>query len=815
MNYFKQPELLSPVGNWESLYAAVQNGCDAIYVGGTDFNARNRADNFSTAELKEVIEYAHLRGVKVYITANILYKEGEMKEVLEFISQVYDYGADAIIVQDLGIAKLIHQYFPDIELHASTQMNIHNVKGAQLLEELGFDRVILARELNLEEIKEINQQTDLKVETFVHGALCISYSGQCLMSSLIGGRSGNRGRCAQPCRMPYTLIDRDSGEVIAEEFKKDHLLSPKDINTLEILPDLIEAGIDSFKIEGRMKRPEYTALVTKMYRKYIDQFSHDRDDYQVSTADQRKLAQIFNRNGFIPGYYQGQEELDLISYQRPKNWGIKIGEVVDYTPQTKECHIKLEREVNPGDGIEIWNPQEDNIGLKLSEFESNEENMITIEVKRSVQQGAAVYKTSDEELLSELAESYQQPNTLRKLEVYAKVTAKINQALKIDLWDQDGYFVTAELDFIVEEAKNQPVRNKEIEEQLEKLGNTPYTLAQLNLDSDNDIFIPISKLNQLRRETVEMLNQERIKGYKPTQRRNKYQEGELKRSNNKTQTSQIKLNAAVNNLEQLEVLLQMNVNRVYYPLRNLDLAQVEKIISNKGDTEVFLKLPRIANQEELNEFGTKVKELENSNLDGYLISQLGEIELVADTNKALAADFPLNIFNSYSLEWLEELGFRNATVSPELTLNEIETITSSQELNKEIIVYGYLAMMVSKYCPIGAVERKFDFSQSCSVDCQNRNYGLLDRKGMVEAVETDPKNCHSIIYNSQPLHLLNYLKEIKNSNCDSLRLNFTIEEKEEIEEIIENYQYKLKNPQQKVSSAIQDYTTGHFFRGVK
>ena len=812
MNYSQKPELLSPVGNWDSLYAAVQNGCDAVYLGVKGFNARNRANNFSTAELEEVIDYAHLRDVKVYIAANILYKEDEVRDVLDFITKIYDYGVDALIVQDLGIAKLILEFFPDIELHASTQMNIHNLAGAQLLEELGFERVILARELNLAEIEEINRGTNLKVETFVHGAVCISYSGQCLMSSLIGGRSGNRGRCAQPCRMPYTLIDRASGEVVDKDFQKDYLLSPKDINTLEIIPELVEAGISSFKIEGRVKRPEYTALATRLYRKYIDQYFHDRDNYEVDAQDEQKLVQIFNRSGFISGYYKGQENLDLISQQRPKNWGLKIGEVTAYNPQTKECQIRLSHEVNKGDGIEIWTQEGDNIALTLSDFESNGQNLITIEVERNLSSGAVVYKTSDQKLLTDLAKSYQQPNTLRKIDLYAKVTARIDQTLKIDLWDQDGYFVTTELDFIVEEARNQPLTEVEIEEQIEKLGATPYSLVELKFAIDTNIFIPISKLNQLRRRAVEELNQTRIQGFEPSKRRNKYDRAHLKVEppNN---SSNLKLTAAVKNSKQLEAALNTSINRIYTPLKNINLAQLKRVVAEQEETEIFLQLPRIASQKELEEFKEQVEILEETELDGYLLSQLGIVQLVQESNKSLAADFSLNLFNSYSLSLMQELNFSSAAVSPELTLREIEKLGT--DIAKELIVYGYLPMMHSTYCPIGAVARKFDFSQSCKLNCQERSYGLKDRKGMVEPIETEPKNCRSIIYNSQPLHLLNHLAKIKDSNCDSLRLNFTFEGKEETEEIIKAYQAKLENPRKKISSAIKDYTTGHFFRGVK
>ena len=816
MNYFNQPELLSPVGNWDSLYAAVQNGCDAIYIGGKKFNARNRANNFSISELKDVIDYAHIRGVKVYITANILYKEEEVNQVLGFIKKVYNYGADAIIVQDLGIAKLITDFFPDIELHASTQLSIHNLAGAKMLEKLGFSRVILARELSLEKIKYINDNTSLKVETFVHGALCISYSGQCLMSSLIGGRSGNRGRCAQPCRMPYTLIDRDTGEIIDDKFSKQHLLSPKDINTLELIPELIKAGIASFKIEGRLKRPEYTALVTKTYRKYIEQYFHNRENYSVKQQDQQKLTQLFNRNGFIPSYYQGKEDLDLISYQRPKNWGIKVGKVSGYDQNTKKCYIEVEEKINPGDGIEIWTKQGENIGLTISELRYKNDQLAIINLDRKVKEGALVYRTSDKQLLDSLAQSYQNPDTLKKIEVFGTITAKIDQELKLDLWDQDGYFITAQLDSKPEVAKNHPLTAEDLEEQISKLGSSPYSLEKLNFDIDSKLFIPISKLNQLRRKAVSKLNQARKKGETPQNRRDQFSAKNLRLKNTaQDNNNDPNLTITINDQNHLETVLKLGVDRVYCSIKNLNLTKLNLLLNNKQNTEIFIKLPRIEDEKEMENLELTIEKLEATNIDGYLISQLGTINLVDRTDKSLVADFPLNTFNHHSIKLWEKMGIKTVTLSPELSLKEMKKLTMMKKPTTEIIVYGYLPMMISEYCPIGAVERKFDFSQSCEAKCSQRNYGLLDRKEMVEPIETDSDSCRSIIYNSQPLHLLNYLNEIKKTGSENIRLNFTIETEEEIIKVIEDYKRKLENTTQKISSSIKDYTTGHFYRGVK
>ncbi len=428
----KKPELLAPVGSLESLYAAVQNGCDAVYLGGKSFGARAYAQNFDREELRTAFDYAHLYGVRIYITINTLYKDDEISSVLEFVKELYDDGVDGVILQDLGMAQLIHQTFPELELHASTQMTVHNLEGAKYLEGLGFSRVVLAREMTLEEISEIVKGTSLEVETFIHGALCISYSGQCLMSSLIGGRSGNRGRCAQPCRLPYTLVNRKTTEKIVSDLttfqkgkssstlKGRYLLSPKDISTLEIIPSLIQAGIKSFKIEGRMKRPEYAAAVTSIYRKYIDLALKEPKSYQVDPQDIENLSQIFNRGGFSLGYYQGKTGRSMMSYLRPKNWGVKIGEVISYNPRNNLCKIKLTGKLESGDGIEIWTDQGENPGTLVQSTQLSNE-LVTLTIKGKINAGNPVYRTSDKILLDDLAKTYDNIYQ-RKINLFGKIS---------------------------------------------------------------------------------------------------------------------------------------------------------------------------------------------------------------------------------------------------------------------------------------------------------------------------------------------------------------------------------------------------------
>ena len=331
----------------ECLKAAVQNGADAIYVGLDNFSARASAKNFTLDELKNAIDYAHLRNVKIHLTLNTLVKNDEFNEIIEYITVLYQYGLDAVIVQDLGLAKFLMNNFPKLPVHASTQMTIHNLDGVLEVEKLGFSRVVLSRETSLNDIKYIRNHSNIEIETFIHGALCISYSGQCLFSSLVGSRSGNRGKCAGACRLPYELLE-DKNII-----DKGYLLSPRDMCGLEYIPELINAGVCSFKIEGRMKNPEYVAIVTRIYRKYIDMFLNCSDDYKIAPEDRKNLLQVFNRGEFSTGHLSSDSNKDLIFKEKPNNIGIYIGHISNYNEKKGLITLKLNETISIGDGIGI------------------------------------------------------------------------------------------------------------------------------------------------------------------------------------------------------------------------------------------------------------------------------------------------------------------------------------------------------------------------------------------------------------------------------------------------------------------------------
>lgn len=424
----KNIELLAPAGTYDAFLAAVENGADAVYMGGKLFNARANASNFDLEELEKIVQYAHLRNVKIHITMNTLLDDQELVEAVQFAGNLYRIGVDALIIQDLGLARAIHETIPDFALHASTQLSTHTLEGVQKLAELGFSRVVLARELSISEIRYICENTSTEIEIFAHGALCVSYSGECLMSSMIGDRSGNRGKCAQPCRLPYTLLKTTSSNKHAlEEVGKGYLLSPKDLCSIELLNQL--PNVTSLKTEGRMKSPEYVATVVHTYRKYLDA---SQEDVVVSSEDKQNLAQVFNRGGFSNGYLLGKTGKDMMCYEKPKNWGIYLGTVKSYDGKRyiTIAHDSNSPKLEIGDGIEIWNHSNTSPSTVISEIEGNKIGRIHGEIHI----GDKVYRTSSKSLNQKAKETYSR-GFVRHTPVDISIELKANTPVKVTIND--------------------------------------------------------------------------------------------------------------------------------------------------------------------------------------------------------------------------------------------------------------------------------------------------------------------------------------------------------------------------------------------
>ena len=799
-------ELLAPVGSFEALKAAVQNGANAVYLGGKDFGARASANNFDRDELKEAVKYAHIRGVQVFVTTNTLRKENEIEDFLEYAKFLYDIDVDAIILQDIGMARLIKRELPDFELHASTQMVAHSLEDVKYLESVGFDRVVLAREVTVEEIKYICDNCKADIEVFVHGALCVCYSGQCLMSSMIGNRSGNRGRCAQPCRQRYELIDVYTGEVVNSN--GDYLLSPRDLNAIEEIDKVIDAGVHSLKIEGRMKRPEYVATVIDGYRKTIDEYLAT-NKLNVSDETINDLYTIFNRK-FTKGLLLGDVGKDMMNSQLPNNQGLYVGTVVDYNKKAKRLKIKLANTLKKGDGINLGGGTIGRI-IKNGNIETIGYKGETIELDfvGEARKGQIVFKTSDSELMDRVQATFTQDKEFVKNIIDAKITIKLGQKPILTLKDRHSNEATIEGDKIVEEAMKVALSKEKVETQLRKLGNTPYELDLLEIELDDNVSLPISLLNQMRRDCIELLDKERvsIKNRKYKNKTVKYKPVLYNR--NKQQGISVK----VKNLEQLESALECGVDRIYYE----DTNTIDKAmrLAMKYNKKVIYSAPRIIRNKEYNHLA----KANNAGVESVQVGNYGSIDYFKD--KKLNIDYYLNAFNSETINYYKEIGADTLCISQELNINEIKETIKYTDINIESVVYGYTPLMITEYCPMGVIVR------DCKKDkrvakCKESIYALRNSKGDEFRVSQDIF-CRSTIYNSNVTCMLDNLYELHEIGINVLRLDFTLEDKETVKEVIEAYQEVLSNDYKLATKATKLYnkldekgtTAGHYYKGVE
>lgn len=502
-------ELLAPAGSMEALIAAVQNGCDAVYLGGTMFGARAFAHNFDEEAMVEALRYAHAYGVKVYVTMNTLIFEEEMDQAFAYAKFLYEQGVDALIIQDLGLFDLLHQSFPDLELHASTQMHIHNEAGIQLIKEAGMKRVVLPRETPLEEIRQYTTQ-GIDVEVFVQGALCVSYSGQCLMSAKKLSRSGNRGACAQMCRMKYRLGKITNGTISYVDHEGEYLLSPKDLNTLAHVPDLIAAGIASFKIEGRMKRPAYVALMVSLYRKAIDA-SLSRQPFQMGNAEE-EMKKIFHR-GFTSGHLFHQMGASFVNPHRPNHMGIVIGKVMG--KKGRRVRIQLSGMLHQHDGIRFLCEGED-IGCMVNKLyvddllvnQAEAGQLVEVEVDGFIPKQTTVVKTSDSLQLADLQKTYEKGQ--RRVPVYFLFQMKNSQYARLMVWDEHGHVIEVESEHLVEIAQKTPLDEARIQKQLQKCGDTIFMVKDISMHVEDGCILPIKDLNEMRRSALAQLYEARV-----------------------------------------------------------------------------------------------------------------------------------------------------------------------------------------------------------------------------------------------------------------------------------------------------------------
>ena len=794
-------ELLSPAGDFECLKAAVQNGADAVYFGASSFSARAFAANFDDDILEKAITYAKLRGVKTNLALNTLIKNDEMNEAIDIAQKAYSYGIDAIIVQDLGLARYLIKHFPDLAIHASTQLSVHNLDGVLKLQEMGFSRVVLSRELSLQEIEHICKNSNVEIEVFVHGALCISYSGQCLFSSMIGGRSGNRGQCAQPCRLPYELISSDT-DITSSKLKKQndssfhtidkgYLLSPRDLCGLDYLPELIKAGVSCLKIEGRMKTPEYVATVTRIYRKYLDMALNSKFDKQIDiSTDKHDLLQVFNRGGFSNGHLSSSPNKDLIFKEKSNNMGIFLGRVSNFNPNKGHIIFTTADTLAVGDKIGIENKKHETSLYTISELMINNKNVPKVSsgntvkigrMKGDISVGYKIYKISDKQLTSSALETINKEN--RKASLSCKLTVKKDLPIELTVFDNYGITVNVTSNVIPEPALNSPISKDRLIAQISKTNNTPFKFDNIEIDLDDGLFIQgISCINELRRNALSQYEQKLISSFRKSidNVNFKYNHLCINHSTFKTKKVSVLFNLLNKNFDYTRL---QNVDNIYIPFKFFvlnDFSSIIQKISEKFNTYIYM--PTIIRNNYTKLISNNLPNiLKTYNIKGFVLSNIGNFELLKQYQSKydFICNYTFNVFNSLTIN---ELTCDTVTLSPELNDTDLSNILSfDQDTNsiskKELIVYGRIPLMNSNYCLLGKTNKCYP---SCTHQCNSSNkFYLKDRLGFLFRIIPDNVETVTTIYNNRFTSI-----PYKNINVDSVRFDILDETIEEINSII-------------------------------
>ena len=772
-------ELLAPAGDMAALKAAVSAGANAVYLGYDEFSARAKAKNFNKEELREAINYAHLRDVKIYVTFNILIADFEIKRAMESVEMLYDIGIDALILQDLGIAREIRKNFPDFEVHASTQMAVNNFYGAKFLKEMGFSRVVLARETPLFELEKI-KELDIDVETFIHGALCVSYSGECLMSSMIGGKSGNRGECAQACRKSYEILDFDKNKI----GKRLYYISPKDLNTLDDVAKIINSGGYSLKIEGRMKNPEYVYTVVSSYKKSLEN--------KLSQEDKDDTEQVFNR-GFTKGLFNGDFGNDFISSDRPDNRGIEIGKVID--ARKNSAKVIFYEDVFEGDGFEFISSS-GRFGMSSNSFyEANiphEINLFKAPILNS-----KVNRTYSKKLYEKVDEKLENYDYKRELDIDLRIKIGERPLIKVKSGDLSANF---ELDRVVEVAKKSGLDRDGVIENISKTGDSIFRVKNIDLDLDDNAFLPISAINELRREAIKILEAKILNGSIDRFEIENNLENKKFEKQNKDKKSKIKV--FFNKFKDLENSTLKDIDEIIIRAKDLD-----KFNKKFKSREVSIYLDKFYSYKELENLREYI--LKNQNVRGIWINNLSEYYIFKDDGLEINGDIGLNVFNRLTSNFFRDLGLNSITLSPELNSSQIQKIVNKNDTEFNLISYGRLPVMTMKHCPFSIIKNCKD-EKSCPT-CRYKNYLLRDEKNV--DFEVLRQNTFTEIFNSYPILLDGYVNRLLDNKVNLLILadEFT----DEIIELYKNYKEEdFKNIKKKLEDKYQQVTKGHINRGI-
>lgn len=798
-----KPELLAPAGGLASLRAAVNNGADAVYLGVEQLNARRGAENFTLEALGEATRFAHLRGARVYLTANVMILGHEMSDALLMIDRAWAEGIDAVIVQDLGLLRLLHQELPHVRIHASTQINTHNTPTVEMLRDAGVSRVTLARETSLGEIAALAAVPGIEVESFIHGALCISYSGQCLMSSSIGGRSANRGLCAQPCRLQYELVDEKGA--VRNTPGGAHLLSPRDLAGITELPALIKSGAAALKIEGRMKSPEYVAIVTGVYRAALDRAYQDPDSFEVTIAEHSVLAEAFSR-GFSTAYLTDERGNDMMSYGRPNNRGILIGRVA--RKEGPDAVIALEQALDGDDTIEFWTgkgrfAQKAGVlkhkGSRVPVGPAGEK--VTLVPERAVSTGDRVFRVVNARLEKAAQRTFSETATEGTVPVEVSVRLVIGEPLSIVLTAPDGRTGAAQGP-VVEEARTKPVTAQEISEHVGRLGGTAFSAGSWNIELAAGAGIGFSVLHRVRRDAASALEAAILK---PWAGREQASPAVVLPSRRVKGTEVPEIVVRTDNLSIAKACLAAGAQRAVVPTWVLDTAE--------GDLPpgIVPELPRVAHDIEIPDLLASAHRF-----DRAVVGNLGLIAAAATDGRVVEAHWGLNAANPWTVQGIAGIGAGFVWLSPELSGRQITALAQATALPFGVALYGRQETMVMEHCALMALG---DCNRICGT-CGRRAgwFALRDAKGYSFPVMTDVMG-RSHVFNSVPLDLTRALPELIDAGVAAVRLDFTVERLQEAQKITrlvrEAVVAAVAGKPAEDAGLARQATSGQFFRGLK
>ena len=789
------PELLAPAGHWDCAKAAVENGADAIYFGLDRFNARMRAQNFTEADLPQLMEFLHRRGVKGYVTLNTLIFPAELAEAEQYLRTIVSAGVDAAIVQDVGICRLIRHLSPDFPIHASTQMTITSAAGVEFAQTIGCQLVVLARECSIKEINKIQQQiteknVSLPLEVFVHGALCVAYSGQCLTSESLGGRSANRGECAQACRMPYELIS--DGQVIdltnAQDNRK-YLLSPQDLAGLDVLPELVKTGVSCLKIEGRLKSPEYVANVTRVYRQALDRTMSDLESTE-GLEDRYNLEMAFSR-GLHTGWFEGINNQALVHARFGKKRGVYLGEVTQI--RNEQITLRLQAPLKPGDGIvfDSGHPEASEEGGRIYTIAPHGQNSIltfgrgALNFKR-IHLGDRVWKTSDPELDRQVRQTYAGDTPQFQRPIDLEIYGDVGQTLVVIACDRIGHVVQVESEMPLVEAHNKPLTSDRLQEQLGRLGNTPFRLDRLTNHLNGSVMLPVSELNRIRREIVTQLETLRIQP-KRWQLNSNAMLSTLLPAVRDLSVASPTLLVLVRSLGQLRAALETDIQTLYCEFEDPRTYKQAVQLVRQHNKTIWVAPPRITKPGE----NWILQQVRDSQADGYLVRNYDQLQFFEQTR--CIGDFSLNVANALTADYLmQTFSLERVTASYDLNISQLQDLLTSGSPDRfEVTLHQHMPMFHMEHCVFCAFMSDGTDYTNCGRPCEKHDVKLRDRVG-TEHILTADAGCRNTVFNGKAQTGAEYFQSLVKLGVNHFRIEFVNEAPEDVKHTIECYQKLLK-----------------------